>query len=128
MQANSPTPVPAPAPNPARAPAQKALPGTDPRVIIDTALDRTLQLLGVGTLTGADGLLKVQINVRNITDSPKWFSYKIEWFDKDGVLLPGASGENLPWMLLAGETSSIVATAPAVTAKDFEVAFLAGVK
>jgi uncharacterized protein YcfL len=97
-------------------------------VIIDSALDRTLQLIGVGTMTGADGLLKVQINVKNITDAPKWFSYRIEWFDKDGALLPGASIDDLPWMLLAGETSSIVATAPAVTAKDFEVAFLATVK
>jgi uncharacterized protein YcfL len=97
-------------------------------VIIDTALDRTLQLIGVGTMTGGDGLLKVQINVKNMTDSPKWFSYRIEWFDKDGALLPGASIDALPWMLLAGETSSIVATAPAVTAKDFGVAFLAGVK
>jgi hypothetical protein len=31
-------------------------------------------------------------------------------------------------MLLAGETSSIVATAPAVTAKDFGVAFLAAAR
>ena len=30
--------------------------GTDPRVIVDTALDRTLQIIGVGTMTGPDGL------------------------------------------------------------------------
>ena len=97
-------------------------------MIVDTALDRTLQIIGVGTMTGPDGLLKIQVNVKNLTESPRWFSYRIEWFDKDGALMPEASGDNLPWMLLAGETSSIVATAPAVTAKDFGVAFIAEAK
>lgn len=87
-----------------------------------------MRLVNVISSTGRDGLLKIQVNVKNITDSPRWFSYQIEWFDKDGALLPGVSGEVLPWMLLAGETSSIVATAPAVTAKDFGVAFLAVAK
>jgi uncharacterized protein YcfL len=114
-----------PAPAPARTPPMQPAPANDTRIIIDNALDRTLRVANVISSTGRDGLLKIQINVKNITDSPRWFSYRIEWFDKDGVLLRGASGDVLPWMLLAGETSSIVATAPAVTAKDFGVAFFA---
>jgi hypothetical protein len=126
----SPTPVPQPvqAPQsgaPARPPrAERSPPAKDTRVIVDSALDRVLRVLGVGTSTGPDGLLKIQVDVQNITDSPQRFSYKIEWFDRNGELLPMASEDTLQWMLLAGETSPIAATAPAATAKDFEVAFL----
>ncbi|HUD48449.1 MAG TPA: YcfL family protein [Candidatus Baltobacteraceae bacterium] len=122
--ASQPIQTPQPA-APARAAAAQPASASDPRVIIDTALDRTLRVLKVIAATGRNGLLKIQVDVQNITDSPKWFSYRIDWFDQDGALLPMASGDSLPWMLLAGETSSIVATAPAVTAKDFGVAFLA---
>jgi hypothetical protein len=100
------------------------LPEKDTRIIIDGALDRTLRVLGVKSSTGKDGILRIQVIVRNITTSPRWFSYRIEWFDENGAVLPMASSDSLPWMLMAGETSSFVATAPAVTAKDFGVAFL----
>jgi uncharacterized protein YcfL len=113
---------------PARAAAPQPFPARDTRVIIDSALDRTLRVLNVIASTGRDGLLKIQVNVQNITDSPRWFSYQIDWFDENGVLLPMASGDSLPWMLLSGETSSIVETAPAATAKDFGVAFLAAAR
>jgi len=113
---------------PASAAAAQPLPARDTRVIIDSALDRTLRVLNVIASTGRDGLLKIQVDVQNITDSPRWFSYRVEWFDANGALMPMASGGSLPWMLLAGETSSIVATAPAVTAKDFGVAFLAAAR
>jgi len=117
-----------PAPQPVRssqpAAAPQPLPEKDTRVIVDTTLDRTLRVLGVKSSTGPDGLLKIQVIVRNITDSPRRFSYRIEWFDENGAVLPMALGDSLPWMLMAGETSSFVATAPAVTAKDFGVAFL----
>jgi hypothetical protein len=109
---------------PVRVAAGRPLLARDTRVIIDSALDRTLRVLSVITSTGRDGLLKIQVNIQNITDAPRWFSYRVVWFDEDGALLPMASGDSLAWMLLAGETSPIVATAPAETAKDFGMAFL----
>jgi hypothetical protein len=124
---NAPAPKPAPSAQPvepARPEARQPKPAKDTRVIVDEALDRTLLVLGVKSSTGPDGLLKIQVIVRNISDSPRSFTYRIEWFDVNGALLPMASGDLLPWMLLAGETSSFVATAPTVTAKDFGVAFL----
>jgi uncharacterized protein YcfL len=69
-------------------------------------------------------MLRIQVDVQNITDSLKSFNYRIVWFDQNGVALPMASGDPLPWLLLARETSPIVATAPAATAKDFGLALL----
>lgn len=112
-----------PSPKPAvPAPAQ------DDRIIVDSALDRTIRVLKVIPSTRADGLLEIQVIVRNITSSPRSFDYRVEWFDADGKLVPLTSDGSLSWMLLAGETSSIFATAPAITAKDFGVAFLAPVR
>jgi uncharacterized protein YcfL len=70
------------------------------------------------------GFLKIQVNVRNKTESPQRFRYRIEWFDQDGTRLPLADGGFVPWMLLPRETSSIAVTAPARDAADFEVAFV----
>ncbi len=123
LPASKPVQSPQPA-APAKAGPAQPVPSRDTRVIIAPALDRTLRVLHVMSSTGGDGLLKIQVDVQNITDSPRWFSYRIEWFDENGALLPVGPDKSPPWMLLAGETSSIVATAPAVTAKDFGVAFL----
>jgi uncharacterized protein YcfL len=108
------------------APAPPAV--KDTRVILDTSLGDTLRVVKVLSSTGADNLLKIQVDVYNMTDAPKLFDYQVEWFDKDGAVLPLTSSGPLPWMLLAHETSSIVTTAPAETAKDFGVAFLAKVE
>jgi uncharacterized protein YcfL len=124
-----PTSQPSPSAKPA-SPAQSRqaampAPAQDERVIVDSALDRTIRVLKVISDTRSDGLLEIQVIVKNITDSSRWFSYRVEWFDVDGKLVPLTSDGSLSWMLLAGETSSIFATAPAITAKDFGVAFLA---
>jgi uncharacterized protein YcfL len=125
VESQQPAPqAPAAAPQPSPVAPQPSS-ATDSRVIVDSALDRTLRILNVSSSTGPEGLLRIQVILRNISDSPKQFSYRVEWFDEDGKLLPLASADLQPWMLLAGETSSVVATAPAVTAKDFGVAFLA---
>jgi uncharacterized protein YcfL len=124
---NAPAPRAAPSAQPvepSRPVAHESDPANDTRVILDKSLDRALRVLGVKSSTGPDGLLKIQVIVRNISDATRSFTYRIEWFDVNGALLPMASDDSLPWMLLAGETSSFVATAPAVTAKDFGVAFL----
>jgi hypothetical protein len=97
----------------------------DPRVIVDNALTSKLLVLGVISSTSRDGTLKIQVDVLNTSDSLLRFGYRVEWFDGNGALLPLTPDGSLPWSLLAGEMFSMVATAPAVTARDFGVAFLA---
>jgi uncharacterized protein YcfL len=92
--------------------------------VIAPELDRILHVVEVASEIGRGGDLKIQIKVLNLTQQPQKFEYHIDWFDKDGALLPGISGINRRWMLLAGETSVIAATAPAPTAADFGIAFL----
>jgi len=118
------------APVPKSAPAAKGAPppavANDKHVLVDSRLDNSIRVLNVISSTGKDGLLKIQVNVQNLLDASVRLSYKVDWFDRNGEELPMASPGLMPWMLLAHETSSIVAAAPAPTAKDFGVAFVPG--
>jgi hypothetical protein len=110
-------------------PSQYPQPATQPaaseeRVIVDNSLNGMIRVLKVIPSTRANGLLEIQVIVKNITTSPRWLSYRVEWFNEDGKLVLAASGGSVPWLLLAGETASFFATSPGVTAKDFEVALL----
>jgi uncharacterized protein YcfL len=113
----------APAPSPVPSQQQTV---ADPRFVLAPELERSLHVVSVGLTQGA--FLKIQVNVQNKTDVPVRFRYRIEWFDKDGALLPLAGEKFMPWMLLPRETSLIAATALASSAVDFEIAFVPDTK
>lgn len=98
---------------------------SDKRVAIDPALEKVIRIVGIKSSAGADGYLKIQLNVQNQTSSPKEFTYQIDWFDQDGMALPMAASAPLAWTLLSHETSFLAAAAPTPAAKDFRVTFLA---
>ncbi len=99
----------------------------DKRVVIDPALEGSIRVVRIKAESGSNGFLKIQLNLQNMTDSPKEFFYRMDWFEKDGTPLPMASATT-PWMLLKGETSFLAATAPTPAARDFCVTFVAARK
>lgn len=96
----------------------------DKRFILAPELESVLHVVSVRLIHPEGALLKIQVNLQNQTQVSQWFRYRIEWFDSDGALLRQADREFTPWMLRAGEMSSIVATAPSPVAVDFEIAFV----
>jgi uncharacterized protein YcfL len=121
----SPPPAPPPLQQPARPAAPPApAPATDKRVVIDPSLAQALHAVKVQSSLGAEGYLKVQVDVENRSEAPLRFSYSMEWLDGNGAVLPLAGNGFLDWMLRAHETSSIGVTAPTPTAKDFRITFL----
>jgi uncharacterized protein YcfL len=106
-------------------PAAQSQAVTDSRVVMDPALEHAIHVVRIKAEPGAAGYLRIQLNVQNLTDSPKHFSYRIEWFDRDGGELPLAALSWLPWTLLSHETSLLAATAPTPAARDFRVTFSA---
>jgi uncharacterized protein YcfL len=97
---------------------------TDKRVIIGSSLEKALRIVGIKSTIGAGGFLRIQVDVQNLTDSSKQFSYRIDWFDREGAALPLAASPSISWMLLSRETSFLAATSPTPAAKDFRVTFL----
>jgi uncharacterized protein YcfL len=95
----------------------------DKRVVIDPALTNIIRIVGIKSTMGAEGFLKIQVNVQSLVKSTKQFSYRIDWFDENGQELPMAASLPMPWTLLSQETSFLAATAPTPAARDFRVTF-----
>jgi uncharacterized protein YcfL len=108
---------------PAQPVAQRAM-LADKRVITDTSLYSRVRILGVNTATGPAGFLKIQVEVENTTLSRQAFTYRVEWFDEQGMIVNLPTTTAIPRTLEARETASITATAPTDRAKDFRIKFL----
>jgi uncharacterized protein YcfL len=98
----------------------------DKRVITDTGFYSPVKILGVNTTTGPAGFLKIQVELENATRSLQPFTYRVEWYDETGMIIPLPTTSAVPKTLEARETASITATAPTPLAKDFRIKFLEG--
>jgi Protein of unknown function (DUF1425) len=100
----------------------------DKRFVIAPELLGVLHVVRVLLDNPPGTYLKIQVTVQNMTDAPQSFSYRIDWFDKEGERLPLGADNAIPWMLMPHEVSSVAATAPVPTAADFGIAFVPTVK
>jgi uncharacterized protein YcfL len=96
----------------------------DKRVITDSTLNRHVAILGVNTATGPAGFLKIQVELQNTSSSPHAFTYRVEWFDENGMIINLPTAAAIPRTIEGKETLSITATAPTDKAKDFRIKFL----
>ena len=94
---------------------------SDKRMITDPWLHDRVQPIGINTATGPGGFLKIQVEVLNTTSHRTSFTYRIEWFDENGMIVNLPTGAAIPRSLEGGETASITATAPTDRAKDFRI-------
>jgi len=97
----------------------------DKRVITNGALNRRVQVVRVNEGTGAGGFLKVQVEVQNTTSARQAFSYRVDWFDENHILISLPTTTAIPRSLEPKETAFLTATAPTEKAKDFRFEFLA---
>lgn len=96
----------------------------DQRVVTDRSLGKAVRVVGLNTATDAAGFLKVQIEVHNTTASLKRFTYRVQWFDGNGMAIGLPTAASMPQALEGRQTAWIPITAPTVQAKDFRVQFL----
>jgi uncharacterized protein YcfL len=96
----------------------------DPRLIVDTPLAKSVRVVGLNTATDQQGFLKVQAELCNTAGKRKLFSYRVEWFAPNGMVINLPTTASIPMSLEARETKFITATAPTPQAKDFRFRFL----
>lgn len=108
---------------PADATAQRAM-LADKRVIADSSLAKSVRVVGLNTATDAEGFLKVQAELYNSTRKRRLFTYRVEWFDPNGMVINLPTAASIPMTLEARETKFITVTAPTTQAKDFRFRFL----
>ena len=98
----------------------------DTRVITDTSLGRSVDIVAVNTITTPAGLLKAQVQLKNHTFSRQSFLYRFEWFDINGMQVNNVVSASLPEQIEGGETKFISGLAPNPDCKDFRLKFIAG--
>ncbi len=100
----------------------------DKRVITDESLENKVNIIGVNDATTSGGLLQIQIEVLNGRSSMQEFSYRIEWFDMNGMAINTPTSVWIPRQIEGKESLTITAVAPTPTAKDFRVKFMENVR
>jgi uncharacterized protein YcfL len=96
----------------------------DKRATTDASLSRRVAVIGVNTADTPAGFLRVQVQIQNTTRSVQSFTYRIEWFDENGMAISLPTNVSIPKTLEGKETSEIVVIAPTQRAKDFRIKFL----
>jgi uncharacterized protein YcfL len=97
---------------------------SDQRVLTDQTLNNIVRIVGVNTATGDEGFLKVQVQVENRTRQARAFTYQVEWFDENGMIIDSPIRAARPRTIEAREVLAITTTAPTPRAKDFRIKFL----
>jgi uncharacterized protein YcfL len=100
----------------------------DKRVLQDISLSRAVRIVALNEDTGPGGFVKIQVEVRNTTSSPKSFNYRVEWFDGSGMLITSPPAQAIARTIEGKETMFLSATAPVATAKDFRIKFMESVR
>jgi uncharacterized protein YcfL len=94
------------------------------RVTSDYVLARHVHIIGVNTSDTPTGFLKVQVQLENLTSSTQTFTYRVEWFDLNGMAITLPTDTSISRTIEGKETTEIVALAPTPTAKDYRIKFL----
>lgn len=97
---------------------------SDKRVLTDQTLNNIVRIVGLNTATGPEGFLKVQVQVENRTRKARSFTYQVEWYDENGMIIESPVNVARPRTIEAREVVSITAIAPTPRAKDFQIKFL----
>lgn len=97
---------------------------SDKRVLKDQSLNKAVNIVGVNSAVGEGGFLKIQVEVENRSRSLKSFTYTVEWFDENSMLIELPTAHARPRSLEGGEIAVITATAPTPRARDFRIKFL----
>lgn len=108
---------------PAQPTAQKEM-VADKRVLTDASLARKVYVVGVNDSRNDSGLLQIQLEVVNQTNSRQRFTYHVQWFDGAGMQVSSTTGAILPCVIEGKETRYLSAVAPHPACKDFRVQFM----
>lgn len=100
----------------------------DKRVITDETLENKVNIIGVNEATTSGGFLQIQVEVLNGRNSMQEFSYRIEWFDMNGMAINTPTSVWIPRQIEGQESMTITAVAPTPAAKDFRVKFMENVR
>lgn len=96
----------------------------DRRVELDGTLSRKAAVIEVRQGRTPGGLLRVEVDVQNLTRRQRRIDYRFEFTDSDGLAARGGTPGWLQERLQSGELLTLSATSPTPTADDFTLKLL----
>lgn len=96
---------------------------SDKRIITDYTLAKSLAIVSVYQTTVSGNLLKIQVQVENLSSRTNNLRYRIQWIDRDGMVVDSPLDVWKPLTLQGRERSSVSGVAPTPAAVDFTIKF-----
>lgn len=96
----------------------------DSRILTDPSLGRRVYVIGLNDAFTEDGYRKVQITLYNRTRRMASFTYRVEWFDKEGMLIKSPMSNRTAYQIEGGQQLSIPVVATSPNAVDFRCTIL----
>jgi uncharacterized protein YcfL len=98
----------------------------DKRIYTDSSLRGNIEIVGLNEATVGD-LLKIQLEVLNRTKKLKTFSYRVEWYDANGMQVNTPATTAIAKQIEGGESINISAVSPHPNARDFRIKMMESV-
>lgn len=89
------------------------------RVFMDGGLEKDVQVLSINQAKASEDLLRIQVNLKNLTKKSMNLNYKIEWMDQDGLVINDSSSTWLPVYVRGAEIVAIKSVASSPTVQNF---------
>lgn len=89
------------------------------RVFMDGGLERDIEVISINQGLANEDLLRIQVNLKNLTKKSMNLNYKVEWMDQDGIVLNDSSATWLPLYVRGSEIAAVQSVASSPKAKNF---------
>ena len=89
------------------------------RVFMNGSLEKDIEVISINQDVANEDLLKIQVNLKNLTKKSLSLNYKIEWMNIDGLVINDSSAVWIPLYIRGGEIVAVQSIASAPNAKNF---------
>ncbi len=89
------------------------------RVFMDGGLERDVEVVSINQGKVNQNLLRIQVNLKNLTKKSMNLNYKVEWMDQDGIVIEDSSATWLSLYVRGAEIVAVQSVATSPNAKNF---------
>jgi uncharacterized protein YcfL len=89
------------------------------RVYMTSSLSKNLEVVSVNQATANGDLLKIQVNLHNLSRKELNLNYRVEWMDEAGIVINDSSAVWMPLYVRGAEHVAVQAVSTSPRAKNF---------
>ena len=86
---------------------------------MSSSLSKNLEVVSVNQATANGDLLKIQVNLKNVSAKELNLNYKVEWMDEAGIVINDSSAVWMPLYVRGAENVAVQSVSTTPRAKNF---------